>query len=171
MAVAGCRLETSKVSYWHGYPVKVTAREHEGKELTGREMYRLARSYWPDLGHYAAWPFAAWFRFVRSIPYLSDEDRFPARVVEVVARPAHILDRRVFPRLDCKKKSILIGAWAAANGKPFRFVAVSHRPDKSIHHVFPQIDFGRGWVNVDATFPKFEIGQPQPATFATELTP
>jgi hypothetical protein len=150
-------------------PVKVSYQDHEGKELTGREMYRLAEIYSSDLGEFAAWPFSAFFDYVRCIPYLSDEDRFPSRMVEVLSRPKYLLDRSIFPRIDCKKKAILIGAWATANQLPFRFVAVSHKPDKSIHHVFPQINFGDGWINADATFPTFRPGQPQPVTFAAEL--
>lgn len=132
-------------------------------------MYDLVAEFWPDLGSCLRWPFRAWFDYVRAIPYISDEERFPARVVEVVSRPAYLLDRRIFPRIDCKKKSVLIAAWAKGNHLPYRFLAVSHQPDKFVHHVFPQIDFGRGWVNVDATFPGFQIGQAQPATFAAEL--
>jgi transglutaminase-like putative cysteine protease len=118
-----------------------------------------------------AWDFRSFFDFVRAIPYVSDDDRFPGRVVELVPRPAHLLDRGRFPALDCKKKAILIGAWARGNGYPYRFLAVSHRVDREVHHVFPQINFGKGWVTVDATFPDFEIGAPQPVTFAAELRP
>lgn len=156
---------------YHICTVRIGIADHEGKELTGHEMHKMVSDHWADLGHFVNWPFSAWFDFVRLIPYESDDSRFPARVIELVPRPAYLLDRNLFPRIDCKKKSILLGAWARGNGFPYRFIAVSHRGDKAIHHVFPQIDFGRGWVNADATFPDFHVGQSQPATFAAELTP
>lgn len=132
-------------------------------------MYLAATEYAADIAPYAGWPFSAWFDFVRLIPYESDEERFPERVIELVPRPAYLLDRDLFPKIDCKKKAILVGAWAHLRGLPFRFLAVSSRGDRAIHHVFPQIDFGDGWVTVDATFPEFAIGQPYDVTYAAEL--
>ena len=132
-------------------------------------MRELVRGYWMDVAPYLAWSFSDWFDFVRRIPYESDEQRFPSRVLEVVSRPAYLLDRNLFPRLDCKKKAILIASWAYGNGVPYRFVAVSQRPSKEVHHVFPQIKSGSTWVNADATFPDFSLGQGQPVTYAAEL--
>lgn len=150
--------------------MEIGIQEHEGKELTGYEMRQMADLYWMDLADFLGWRFSNWFDFVRLIPYESDDSRFPARIIEIVPRPAYLLDRNLFPKIDCKKKAILVGAWARGNGIPYRFIAVSHTPDKSIHHVFPQVDFGAGWVNVDATFPEFRIGQGQPVTHAEVLT-
>lgn len=134
-------------------------------------MYRMANQYWMDLGSFLAWPFSAWFDYVRLIPYQSDSSRFPGRIIELVSRPAYLLDRGIFPTIDCKKKAILIGAWARAHGFPYRFLAVSMDEDGHIHHVFPQIDFGRGWVTADATFADFEIGRGFDVTRAEELLP
>jgi len=145
-------------------------RHHDGKELTGEEMHKMVADFWPDLGQYRYFGFCDFFDVVRRIPYESDEERFPTRVIELVPRPLYILDRRIMPRVDCKKKAILMGAWARANDFPYRFIASSERPDKEIHHVFPQIDFGDGWVNVDATFPTYSIGRGYPVTRAEELT-
>lgn len=132
-------------------------------------MHKMVRGYWSDLGPYLSWGFSPWFDFVRVIPYESDEKRFGGRVLEVLSRPSYLLDRDIFPRIDCKKKAILIASWAYGNGLPYRFLAVSSRPDGQVHHVFPQIDFGAGWVNCDATFPEFEIGQGHSITYGTEL--
>lgn len=149
--------------------ISVFAQPLEGKELTGAKMYALVDEYFTDIGSMRALPFLRWFEYVRSIPYVSDIERFPGRLLEVVSRPKYLMDRKIFPKIDCKKKSVLIGAWARANGFPFRFVAVSDRRDKEATHVFPQVDFGRGWVNADATLPNYIIGQGQPVTFAAEL--
>lgn len=136
-------------------------------------MYHFAQDYAEDLGGLRRLPFRAWYDRVKSIPYRSDDELFPeepGRVVEVVARPSYLLNRRMFPALDCKKKSILCGAWAAANGRPFCFLAVSQIPSKQIHHVLPVIDFdGRGFNMTDATFPDYHIGPNDPITYAEEL--
>lgn len=147
---------------------------HEGKELTGRYMYHFAEQFPGDMERVKSFPFPLWFACVRDIPYQSDDELFPAepgRIVEVVARPAYLMDRRIFPKLDCKKKAILIGAWAAANGCPFCFMAVSETGFRSrdVHHVFPMVDAGRGWETADATLPEFQIGQAFPITYAEEL--
>ena len=151
--------------------MKLGIAEHEGKEQAGSGMYRLCRDYWPDIAFALPWDFGRWFDFVRLIPYIADDEIFPGRVVEVISRPGYLLDRKCFSRIDCKKKAILIGAWAHGNKFPYRFIAVSHKSTRDIHHVFPQIDFGDGWVNCDATFPEFVIGGAQPATYGEVLTP
>lgn len=146
---------------------------HGGKELTGRYMYHFATEFAGDLGGLKSLPFPAFYSRVQEIPYQSDDELFPEdrdRVVEVVARPGLLMNRRLFPRLDCKKKSILCGAWAAANRRPFCFLAVSEIPSREVHHVFPVIDFdGRGFRTADATLPEYRIGQAFPITYAEEL--
>ncbi len=140
-----------------------------GKELTGQNMYRMVDMYFGDLGPALHNSFSTWFDFVKNIPYVSDIERFQNRLLEIVPRPKYLLDRAMFPKIDCKKKSILIGAWAKGNGVPFRFVAVSDRPDHEPTHVFPQVDFGAGWINADATLPEYRLDQGFPVTYATEL--
>lgn len=146
---------------------------HGGKELTGRYMYKYAEKYSKDLGSLKNLPFETWYNRVKNIPYASDDALFPedpARVVELVARPAYLLNRKLFPKLDCKKKAILLGAWAAANNRDFRFLAVSEIPSKEIHHVIAAVDYdGRGLKLADATFPNFYLGKKYPITHAEEL--
>lgn len=115
-------------------------------------MYRLIEKFHRDLGALAALSPEEFFNLVRLIPYRRDE-----RGREVVARPGLLL--KEFPALDCKKKAILICAWARCNGIPFRLVACSERPDKKIHHVFPQIRVSGKVRNLDATYAKYRIGQ------------
>lgn len=152
--------------------MQIATQAMQGKEVTGEKMYRMVTDFFRDLGPWLARSFQDWFAYVRAIPYVSDVERFKDRVLEIVPRPKYLLDRGLFPKIDCKKKAILIGAWAKGNGIPFRFVAVSDRPDHEVVHVFPQVDFGRGWQNADATLPEYEFGQGFPqVTFATELRP
>lgn len=152
---------------------EISAQPHQGKELTGRYMYQFAENYPEDMAPFRRLPFSVWYGMVRDIPYQSDDELFPdavGRVVEVVARPAYLLDRSIFQSLDCKKKSILIGAWAAVNGCPFCFLAVSENPSREVHHVFPMVDVGYGWETADATLPEYRIGQVFPLTYVEELT-
>ena len=115
-------------------------------------MYRFVERFHRDLGKLASMPLAEFFDYVKKIPYRRDR-----RGVETVARPGLLL--KEFPALDCKKKAILICAWARCNGIPYRLVACSERPDKKIHHVFPQIKEADRVRNVDATYPKYRLFQ------------
>jgi len=152
--------------------VTVDIMPHEGKEYTGRWMYHFAENFNEDLGAFRFLPFARWYDRVAAIPYGSDDEIFPdseKEIIEVVARPEYLMNRATWPRLDCKKKAILIGAWAAANGVPFAFLAVSEKPSKEIHHVFPVVCLNGQWKTADATFPDYHIGQAFPITHAEEL--
>ncbi len=132
-------------------------------------MYWLVDTFFADLGSWLRRSFQDFYNYVKSIPYISDVERFKDRVLEIVPRPAWLLDRTLFPKIDCKKKAILIGAWAKGNGFPFRFIAVSERPDHEVTHVFPQVDFGNGFINADATLSEYHIGQGFQVTYAAEL--
>lgn len=140
------------------------------KEQTGRAMARLVSRYASDLDHIIGvyrgkrmrlsdFPALAFFDFVRRIPYRRDVPR-----IEVVGRPARLLSGEL-RGLDCKKKSVLIAAWAKRNYVPYRFVAVSRRKDKRFHHVFPQLYLG-GWVNFDATYAHYRPGDRKRVTAA-----
>jgi len=106
---------------------------------------------------------------VRAIPYQNDGEKFRSPVVELLGRPAYLMDRDLLPRLDCKKKSILIGAYCEGNQIPWKLVAISEKPDKEIHHVLPMVKFGRVAVTADATLPAYYIGQGKAFTKAEEL--
>lgn len=90
---------------------------------------------------------------VRNIPYNRDHEP-----VEVVARPARLLNGEFSRGLDCKKKATLIAAWAARRGYPFKLVATSKRPDRKFHHVFPVVRLRGEWVNMDATYSTMRPG-------------
>lgn len=135
-------------------------------------MYHFAENYPSDIPGLDKIPFSLWYARVRAIPFKSDDAILPddpEQVLEVLARPGILMDRNIFPCLDCKKKSILIGNWAAVNGRPFVFVSSSEIPSGEIHHVFPMVDLGRGFETADATLPEYKIGQRFPITYAEEL--
>ena len=132
------------------------------KSQTVAEIRRLAREYSHDLSKYRLrgspldrLSLRAFYDFARAIPYRMDKSP-----VEVVSRPDHIIRHGVTVGVDCKKKCILMLAYANRNGIPARIITSSKRADKRHHHIFPQFLIGGQWVNVDATYPNYEIAQP-----------
>jgi len=103
------------------------------------------------------------FTYVRKIPYRRD-----TKPVEVISRPRYILQYQGLG-MDCKKKAILVGAWAKVNGTPWRLIASSTRGDKRVHHVFPQVKLNGRWRNVDATYKHYRPFQHKRVTFAEVL--
>lgn len=113
-------------------------------------------AYWRDLGGYLDTTLKSFFNSVREIPYLEDQEE------EIIARPKYLLDRKKFAGLDCKKKSVLLGAYFNAHGMPWRLVTVSEKPNKEIHHIFPQVKIGDRWLNADATYSDYELFEAKP---------
>lgn len=144
------------------------------KEQTGRRMKQLVGRFARDLDRVRVRVGGRSKRFsalnplevhevVRNIPYRKDTEP-----VEVIARPARLLNGE-FRSLDCKKKAILIGAWAARRGYPFKFIAASKRPDRKFHHVFPVVRLRGEWVNMDATYANMRPGTTKTGTAFEEL--
>jgi len=138
------------------------------KNQTGRRMYWLARRFSGDISKalirrngrvqkLTDLSLGEVYDVVRSIPYRRDD-----KPVEVVARPLHIL-AGAGSGADCKKKSIILGAWLHETNKSraepirWRFVGVSSLRSRRIHHVLPQIKIDGEYKNVDATYPKNKI--------------
>lgn len=148
------------------------AAPHRGKNATMAEMARMVRDYPEDLRRFRGIDLRALFESVRKIPYGEDLFLYGNGDAELVARPRFLLDRRLFPRLDCKKKAILMASWAEENGIPWRFVAVCENGSGDAHHVFTQMQFADEWRNVDPTFPNFRLFEPKPhVTHAWEFSP
>lgn len=141
---------------------------HKGRAQTARWMYGLAQIFKNDIGDLALMPFDQYFDFIRGGPYANDEIAWGDPEREVLARPAYLLKWQRFPGLDCKKKAIMIGAWAERNRVPWELIGMSERADKEIHHVFPVLWDGEKWVNADATYPRYFLGQAKPEMTAAE---
>lgn len=150
------------------------AAPHRGKDATMAEMVRMVKSYPEDLAALfgrgvGLYPF---FDAVKAVPYGEDLALYGRGDSELVARPSYLMDRKLFPRLDCKKKAILICAWAEYHGVPWKLVAVCENGSGDAHHVFPQLKMKSGWTNADATFPGYKFGEPKPnITHAWEFLP
>ena len=135
----------------------ITFHNLDTKDQTGKEMYRLIEQYSGDIDHITVKgkPLSSlnlfeYFNYVKNIPYRKD-----IKGIEVVSRPGKIIDNKNVG-MDCKKKSILISAYLKNRGIPFRLIASSKRPDKRIHHVFPQMKIDGKWLNMDATYKDYK---------------
>ena len=128
-----------------------------GKDETVQRIISLANRFRDDVPD--GIPLKAWFDRVRLIPYRRDPHG-----VEVAARPSHSLRYGPTVGIDCKKKCILMVAWAIKNGVPWRVITSSKRADKRHHHVFPQFLISGKWTNADATYPQYKVGEKKPVT-------
>jgi len=138
----------------------------ESKNQTVAEIARLVKLYANDLSKFrlrgvplGELSLRDFFDFVRAIPYRMDKSP-----VEVVARPEHIIKHGPSIGVDCKKKCVLMLAWARLNGVPARIVTSSKRADRRHHHIFPQVHMNGQWVNVDATYSHYRIAEPKKLT-------
>lgn len=131
-------------------------------------MRRLAVDYADDIGDLALAPMDNYCRMVSGIPYAEDAEVLAGGpgLSELVARPKILLDRAILPRLDCKKKSILVAAYLQKRGLPWRFLAVSERPDKKIHHVYPELCIMDIWIPLDLTYPGSVPGRAAVPTYS-----
>lgn len=141
------------------------------KEQTGRKMHALIGRFARDLENVYVRINGKTRQFsrldplevhtiVKNIPYKKD-----TAPVEVVARPSRLLNGEFSAGLDCKKKAIIICAWAKPK-YPYRLVASSRRADLKFHHVFPMVFLGGQWVNFDATYSNMQLGAVKQVTKA-----
>lgn len=142
--------------------MKAYSWDLRSKDQTVKEIKTAVRNYYQDLSKFPEllnMSIPEYFDYVKKIPYTKD-----VKNIEVVSRPLYLLT--VFPALDCKKKSILIGSYMFFRFGPdsYRFVLSSNRPDGSIGHIFTQIFFNGKWINADATYSHNKIGQKKRVT-------
>ena len=151
--------------------MQIHTEPHQGYIYTGKVMYYLIENFYSDLGGLLEWPWMRFWDWVRSIPYLDDTVLTLDAFHEVLPRPAYFLNG-ILTALDCKKKAILIGSYATANGMPFSLIASCENNENEIHHVFPIVFEDGFWRNADATMPWNEYGEAKPnLKFAEELLP
>lgn len=120
------------------------------------EIKRLSSQYASDIKNLSTLNLFDFFNFLKLLPYKRDKVHF-----EIVARPSIIYN---FQFADCKKKSILALSYAKNKNIKTRLVTMSSRSDKKIHHVFPQFLLNNKWVNYDATYSWYKIGEPKLCT-------
>lgn len=141
----------------------------ESKDQTGEAMYDTVNKFSSDLDKFTVeynyeqtplskLPLKVFYDYVRNIPYRRD-----GKPVEVVARPKYILSQPS-TGFDCKKKAILMASWLRQNNVPYRFMSMSRLPSGRVHHVFVQGWIRNRWRNIDATYKKYSLFEPQEGT-------
>lgn len=141
------------------------------KKQTIARIFELCEKYAGDLksisaeDNYELKPLAdfsliSFFNFVKNIPYRRDVEP-----IEIVARPKIIIERAFNGAgKDCKKAAVLIGSYLTLAGRPWRLATVSTRPDKMIHHIFPQVKTDIEYKNLDATYSYMRPFEPKQCT-------
>jgi len=138
----------------------INVTELTDKKQTGAEMYKLVERFSGDIDYFringiplSEIPFPQFFDTIKKIPFKKDPSG-----TEIVTRPFHLL-AQPWHGWDCKKKAIVIASWLHENCIPFRFMAVSRRPDGVIHHVIveatPSIE--NDPLEIDATYPENDL--------------
>lgn len=136
----------------------VEIQQLQGPEQTGREMYRLVKEYSGDINQFdfngmrlSDLPFGTYYDLVKSMPFDMD-----TQAAEIVTRP-FLIWASPWAGWDCKKKAIVIASWLEENGIPYRFTAVSRRPDGEVHHVLVEALHNDEWIQIDATYPNNKL--------------
>lgn len=131
----------------------ITIKKLTNRQQTVQEIERLAESYKNDFNHKLN--IVDFFNLIKKIPYKRDK-----KPNEILKRPKYIMNDNF---ADCKKKTILAVAYAKKNHIPYRYVTISTRKDRIIHHIFPQFRLKSKWINFDATYDKdgYHIGSPK----------
>ena len=136
----------------------LTVRPLHSVNQTGSEMERLVRTYHADIDHLVHLPLKSFYDLTKRLPYKPDP-----KFQEFVQRPSFTLSGQARHR-DCDDKAVLMGAYLYKNNVPFRFVAVSHRKDRPLHHVLLQANIGGKNKIIDPTYPKnrlFHFAKPE----------
>lgn len=150
-------------------PINVS--ELTSKEQTGEEMYRLVDDFSGDIKDYyisggrslADISLPEYYNIIKNIPFREDK-----KGVEVVTRPLHLFSAP-WRGWDCKKKGIAIASWLKENHVPWKFTAVSRKPDGRIHHVIVKAEWNGKWLPIDATYSDNELYQTEKWTNEVDL--
>jgi hypothetical protein len=143
--------------------MKITRIPLFDKSQTADEIQRLINDYYDDLyfinttggKRVSDLSLENYFNLVKNIPYR--RDRSPK---EVVLRPAYVF-MLAKQGMDCKKKSIVCGAFCKLNGIDYRAVGSSRRPDKKIHHIFIETKIDGKFLPMDATYSHNKLYEPK----------
>jgi hypothetical protein len=138
--------------------MKISVYNHRGPRFTAKKMRESAK-FTEDIGNLKELSFQDYYETIKNIPYIDDPQILYR--AELVARPKYLLYGQ---SLDCKKKSILMGAYCNAQlpKLKFKFIGSSERSDRLLHHVFPIVKLNNQWVVADATFKRYFLGEGKP---------
>lgn len=138
----------------------VVGHETGTADKTVIDIANLVLKFSSDIGELANKGLHDYYDYVKSMPYRRDPSG-----VEVVPRPKYIIKYGFGIGRDCKKQSIMMSSWAHENGIPYKLSVVSGRPDKKPHHIFVCVKIDGHWIDVDATYPNYKIGNNKSYTY------
>ena len=123
-------------------------------------MEKIVRETSGDIGEKRRMRLGEFFDYVKAMPYRQDP-----KGVEVLSRPKHTMNFAPSIGRDCKKQSVIMASWARENGVPYRFVIVSTRATRAPHHVFISMFINGKWIDTDATYKHYRIGDKKVYTY------
>jgi hypothetical protein len=138
----------------------LTTRPLKNVKYTGKLMRELSVRYANDVSMFAHLSIIEFYDMVKNIPYKEDPKK-----VEFLQRPYYTLNQRGKGG-DCDDKCIVMGAYLALAGIPFRFVAYGKKADGRLHHVIVEALITNDnntqgkWVHLDPTYSYNTIGVP-----------
>lgn len=144
--------------------MKIDRHNTGNADRTVVDIARQVERFAGDIGDLKNLPLEGFYNYVRAMPYRRD----PVGR-EVVSRPEYIMKYGQSLGRDCKKQSTLMASWAKLNGVPYRLCVVSGRPDKRPHHIFVKVNHGGKWIDADATYPDYKLGEMRPFTYRKEF--
>lgn len=125
------------------------------RKQSAEDIYNVSRKFWSDLLPFQEWTLRQFYEYIHSIPFVSDDVYDDGNThFELVPRPAYLLDRDMFPFLDCKKKTTLFAAFAEMQGWDWILIGSSETYGVDPHHIFLLIWDGDNWLPVDANLPE-----------------
>ena len=158
------------------YCMQYNRQPLKDRHETARRIKHLIETYYTDLHNvfykdgYRTRPVTdltlqQYFDLVKNIPYRRDPKPF-----EIVARPYYLFKHRDLG-LDCKKKSVLCGAFIRMKNFKYRAIGSSSREDLKVHHIYMQLydTKKKAWRNVDATYPDYVLYEEKPTETFREV--
>lgn len=140
------------------------------RRQSAEKIYNVARKFWPDLLEFKDWSLPQFYDYVHAIPFISDDVYDTEKIhFEVLLRPGYLLNRDIFSFLDCKKKTVLLAAFAEMQDWDWILIATSEDPGFDPHHIFLLLWDGDDWRPVDANLPEDYLFKPKPYIVESEL--
>jgi len=136
--------------------MKLSIETLQGVAHTGATMEKFVRLYYTDCKHLFHCSLQRYFDLIKNLPYIADPHG-----IEFVSRPALTLTNKTLFR-DCDDKAVLIGCYLYHKNIPFRFIAVSEKPTKELHHTLVEVQT-EPKAYIDATYSKnrlFKLNKP-----------
>jgi hypothetical protein len=146
----------------------IDIKKYKSVDNTVQNMFSVVNTWKDDprLDVFQNWSIKRIFDYIsKTIPYVPDP--VPGQVAYLNGDAVEALKSpfvTMFNGGDCDDKSILAACIFEVKKIPYRFVVVSTRPDKQLHHVYLEILTGGKWRPFDATYNYYKLFWENPFT-------